>query len=396
VTGDAEGSILVLNVGSSTLKFGVFPLVAGDEPLLRGVVEYAGPNSGRVRITDSVGRSDSRQLNVDRESAPAQLIHHLEQHYSLASIQAVGHRLVHGGSRLVTPVRIDVSVRAMLEDVIPLAPDHLPTELRAIDEVSRLSSSLVQIACFDTAFHAGMPGVARIFGLPRRLSNSGVVRYGFHGLSYEYVTSELRRRGELPRRTIVAHLGSGASLVALRDGISIDTSMGMTPAGGIAMSTRSGDLDPGVILYLLRSHNFSISDLDEAINRDGGLLGISELSSDVRALLTARSTDVRAAEAIDIFCYQAKKCIGSFAAALGGLDALVFSGGIGEHSPEVRAQICKELEFLGIAIDPALNDANAPLISAEQGAVQIRIVNTREEVMIARHVRAVLANNPIP
>jgi acetate kinase len=284
----------------------------------------------------------------------------------------------------------------MLEDVIPLAPDHLPTELRAIDEVSRLSSSLVQIACFDTAFHSAMPGVARIFGLPRQLSNSGVVRYGFHGLSYEYVTSELRRRSELPQRTIVAHLGNGASLVALRDGISIDTSMGMTPAGGIAMSTRSGDLDPGVILYLLRSRNFSISDLDDAVNRDGGLLGISELSSDVRALLTARSTDSRAADAIEVFCYQAKKCIGSFAAALGGLDALVFSGGIGEHSPEVRAQICKELEFLGIAIDPALNDANAPLISDENSAVQIRIVNTREEVMIARHVRAVLANNPIP
>jgi acetate kinase len=396
VSGAAEGSILVLNVGSSTLKFGVFPLVGGDEPLLRGVVEYAGPNAGQVRITDSAGRSDSRQLNVDRASAPAQLIHHLKQHYSLASIQAVGHRLVHGGSRLVTPVRIDASVRAMLEDVIPLAPDHLPTELRAIDEVSRLSSSLVQIACFDTAFHSGMPSVARIFGLPRRLSNSGVVRYGFHGLSYEYVTSDLRRRGELPRRTIVAHLGNGASLVALRDGISIDTSMGMTPAGGIAMSTRSGDLDPGVILYLLRSRNFSTSDLDEAVNRDGGLLGISELSSDVRALLTARSTDSRAADAIDVFCYQARKCIGSFAAALGGVDALVFSGGIGEHSPEVRAQICKDMEFLGIAIDPALNDANAPLISAERGTVQIQIVNTREEVMIARHVRAALANNHIP
>ena len=396
MSGAAEGAILVLNVGSSTLKFGVFPLLGGDDPLLRGAVEYAGPKAGQLHITDSAGRSESRQLNVDRASAPAQLIHHLEQHYSLASIRAVGHRLVHGGPRLVTPVRIDASVRAILEDVIPLAPDHLPTELRAIDEVSRISSSLVQIACFDTAFHKGMPTVARIFGLPRRLSNSGVVRYGFHGLSYEYVTSELRLRGEMPRRTIAAHLGNGASLVALRDGISIDTSMGMTPAGGIAMSTRSGDLDPGVILYLLRSRNFSTTDLDKAVNRDGGLLGISELSSDVRALLTARSTDTRAADAIDVFCYQVKKCIGSFAAALGGLDALVFSGGIGEHSPEVRAQICREMEFLGIAIDPALNDANAPVISAEHSAVQIRIVNTREEVMIARHVRAVLADNRIP
>ena len=396
MSGAAEGSILVLNVGSSTLKFGVFPFVRGDEPLLRGVIEYAGPHAGQVRTTDSAGRSDCRQLDVDRDSAPAQLIDHLEQHYSLASIRAVGHRLVHGGSRLVMPARIDASVRAMLEDVIPLAPDHLPTELRAIDAVSRLSSSLVQIACFDTAFHSEMPSVARIFGLPRKLSNSGVVRYGFHGLSYEYVTSELRRRGELPRRAIAAHLGNGASLVALRDGISIDTSMGMTPAGGIAMSTRSGDLDPGVILYLLRSRNFSISDLDHAVNRDGGLLGISELSSDVRELLTARSTDSRAADAIEVFCYQAKKCIGSFAATLGGLDALVFSGGIGEHSPEVRAQICEKLDFLGIRIDPALNDANAPVISDGQSTVKIRILETREEVMIARHVRALLATSRIP
>lgn len=396
MSGAAEGSILVLNVGSSTLKFGVFPFDGGDEPLLRGVIEYAGPHAGQVRTTDSAGRSDSRQLDVDRDSAPAQLIDHLEQHYSLASIQAVGHRLVHGGSRLVMPVRIDAGVRAMLEDVIPLAPDHLPTELRAIDAVSRLSSSLVQIACFDTAFHSEMPSVARIFGLPRKLSNSGVVRYGFHGLSYEYVTSELRRRAELPQRTIVAHLGNGASLVALRDGISIDTSMGMTPAGGIAMSTRSGDLDPGVILYLLRSRNFSIGDLDDAVNRDGGLLGISELSSDVRELLAARSTDSRAADAIEVFCYQAKKCIGSFAATLGGLDALVFSGGIGEHSPEVRAQICEKLDFLGIRLDPALNDANAPVISDRQSTVKIRILETREEVMIARHVRAVLATSRIP
>jgi acetate kinase len=387
-----ERSVLVLNVGSSTLKFGLYPLVESNDALLHGVLEYSGPTTAALRITDSTGQSESRQLVADRDSAVAQLLDYLKGESLFTSIRAVGHRLVHGGAKLGDPVRIDADVRKLLEEVVPLAPDHLAAELRAIDEVSRVAPSLVQVACFDTAFHSRMPSVARLFGLPRHLSASGVLRYGFHGLSYEYVTEELRALGALAPRTIVAHLGNGASIAALRDGVSVDTSMGMTPSGGLVMSTRSGDLDPGVLLYLLRSCGFSLSDLDDATNRRGGLLGISETSSDVRDLLAASSTDARAKNAIDVFCYQASKFIGAYAAVLGGIDALVFTGGIGEHSPDVRMQICERLDFLGIRIEPALNRANASMISAAQGHVVVRIVKTREEVMIARHVRESLVN----
>ena len=395
MTAADERSILALNVGSSTLKFGLFPLAEGDDALLHGVLDYSGPTTGQLRITDSTGHSESREMVVNRDSAAGELLHYLSNHALFASIQSVGHRLVHGGSRLRQPVRVDGGVRALLEDVIPLAPDHLPAELRAIDEVLRVAPSLVQVACFDTAFHSEMPVVARLFGLPRRLSNSGVVRYGFHGLSYEYVVQELRKRGELPARTIVAHLGNGASIAAILNGACVDTSMGMTPSGGLVMSTRSGDLDPGVMLYLLRSRGFSVSELDDAINREGGLLGISEFSSDVRDLLAARSTDSRAEDAMEVFCYQARKFIGAYSAALGGIEALVFTGGIGEHSPEVRARICEKLNFLGIRIDPVLNRVNAALISGNQGGVPVRIVKTKEEVMVARHVRESLASSSI-
>jgi acetate kinase len=396
MTAADEASILVLNVGSSTLKFGLYPLVERDDALLQGVLEYTGPTTGQLRLTDSTGHSESRELGVNRDSAAAAVLQYLKAESRFASIQSVGHRLVHGGSKLREPVRIDANVRALLEGIIPLAPDHLPGELRAIDEVARLAPLLDQVVCFDTAFHSELPIVARIFGLPRRLSDSGVVRYGFHGLSYEYVTEELRSRGELRPRTIVAHLGNGASIAALLDGVSIDTSMGMTPSGGLVMSTRSGDLDPGVVLYLLRSRGFSVSRLDDVTNREGGMLGISETSSDFRDLLAASATDSRAQDAIDVFCYQARKFIGAYAAALGGIDALVFTGGIGEHSPEVRARICEKLDFLGIRIDPVLNGANASKISAADGGVVIRIVSTREEVMIARHVRKSLAGAAIP
>ncbi|HEX2693215.1 MAG TPA: hypothetical protein VHL12_04075, partial [Gemmatimonadaceae bacterium] len=244
-------SILVLNVGSSTLKFGLFPLVARDQPLSSGVLEYT-------------------------PQAVQKLLRQLEDDSRFASVRAIGHRVVHGGRTLRKPTRIDASVRRMLQDLVPLAPDHLPAELRAIDEVARLHPDLLQVACFDTAFHGDLPAVARLFALSRELSESGIVRYGFHGLSYEYITTTLRERGELPSRTIIAHLGNGASIAAVRDGVSIDTSMGMTPAGGLVMSTRSGDLDPGVLLYLSRARGFSLAQLDEAVNHRGGLLGISQ------------------------------------------------------------------------------------------------------------------------
>ena len=283
------------------------------------------------------------------------------------------------------------AIRTLLNDVIPLAPDHLPTELGAIDEVARAAPSLTQVACFDTAFHASLPTVARLFGLPRSLAESGVVRYGFHGLSYEYVTDTLRQRGALPRRTIIAHLGSGVSVAAILDGVSVDTTMGLTPTGGVLMGTRSGDLDPGIALYLLRSRGFKPADLDEAVNHRGGLLGISELSPDVRELLRAASTNSRADDAIGTFCYQVRKVVGGYAAALGGIDALVFTGGIGERSPEIRARICDGCEFLGIEIDPKLNGENAWTISTARSRVAIHAVKTNEEAMIARHVRQAIA-----
>lgn len=365
----ADGkSILVLNVGSSTLKFGLFALGAGDEPLLSGVLEYS-PQSIR------------------------ELLKKLADESRFSSIQAVGHRIVHGGTALRKPTRIEPSVRRALDDLVPLAPDHLPAELRAIDEVARLHPSLVQVACFDTAFHVDLPPVARRFALSRDLGDSGVVRYGFHGLSYEYITTTLRERGELPSRTIIAHLGNGASIAAVRDGVSIDTSMGMTPAGGLVMSTRSGDLDPGVLLYLSRARGFSLAQLDEAVNHRGGLLGISKRSGDVRGLLAARDSDQNAREAIDIFCYQVRKFIGAYAAALGGLDLLVFTGGIGEHSPEIRAQICEGLDFLGIRLDPSLNRDGKALISTTSGSVAVRAMKTQEEAMIARHLRELLGRD---
>ena len=383
-----QPSILVINVGSSTLKFALFRAAGGDDHLVRGVLEYSGLRAGEIRITDGEGREEeTRRVSVSRDSATTALLDYLKATSRFDSIKSVGHRLVHGGPRLREPVRMNQNIRALLEDVIPLAPDHLPTELGAIDEVARVAPSIPQVACFDTAFHADLPTVARLFGLPRSLAESGVVRYGFHGLSYEYVTDTLRQRSALPRRTIIAHLGSGASVTAILDGVSVDTTMGMTPTGGVVMGTRSGDLDPGVALYLLRSRGFSPADLDEAVNHRGGLLGISESSSDVRELLRAASADSRADDAIGIFCYQVRKVVGGYAAALGGIDALVFTAGIGERSPEIRARICEGCEFLGIEIDAKLNGENAATISTARSKVAVRTVKTNEEAMIARHAR---------
>jgi len=391
MNGSTARSILVLNVGSSTLKFGVFPLASGDDAFLQGVLDHAGSSAGSLRITNRSGGVEATQLPVDSESAVVELLHFLERHPLLQSVEAVGHRLVHGGSTMREPVRIDARVRERLNDLIQLAPDHLPAELHVIDEVARRHPSLPQVGCFDTAFHASLPRVARTYGIPRPLTDSGVVRYGFHGLSFEYVTTTLGARGELPPRTIIAHLGNGASICAVRDGVSIDTSMGMTPTGGLVMSTRSGDLDPGVLLYLMRSRGFSEQQLEDATDRSGGLLGISGLTGDVRELLAASATNDRAAEAIDVFCYRARKFIGAYAAALGGIDLLVFTGGIGEHSAVIRESICGDLGFLGVKLDESLNRADASLVSATASGVPVRIIHTREDVMIATHVRTLLA-----
>jgi acetate kinase len=271
--------------------------------------------------------------------------------------------------------------------------DHLPREIELIEAFQQRHPTLPQLTCFDTSFHRGMPRVAKQLAIPRRLEARGVQRYGFHGLSYAYLIEELARLGETAAssgRVILAHLGNGASMAAVRHGKSIDTSMGFTPVSGLPMSTRSGDLDPGLVSFLARTEHMSPAQFDHMINQQSGLLGVSEISSDVRDLLAKEAVDVRAAEALALFCYQAKKCIGAFAAALEGLEALVFAGGIGEHAPIIRERICEGLGFLGVELDAERNARNAPLISRDAARVKVRVIRTDEELMIARSVARVL------
>lgn len=365
--------ILALNVGSSTLKFALF-----DADGAGGATERERPRRGGV-----VAMRDQRD-------AVARVIAELDHAGALAELAAVGHRIVHGGARYVEPVSMTPDVRADLERLVPLAPEHLPRELGVIDAMAERLPQVPQVACFDTAFHRDLPRVARLFGIPREYAENGVVRYGFHGLSYEYVVEALRREGALPRRLVIAHLGNGASMVAVRDGRSQDTSMGFTPTGGIVMGTRSGDIDPGVLLYLMRERGLSCDEIDRVVNERGGLLGVSETTADMRELLARASRDARAADAVALFAYRVRTTLGGYAAALGGLDALVFTGGIGEHATEVRSRACAGLEWMGLRLDPARNLANAPVISAEGTPVTVRVVPTDEERVIARHAARVV------
>jgi len=274
----------------------------------------------------------------------------------------------------------------------PLDPDHMPAAIRGIKFIAEKFPELPQVACFDTAFHRSLPKVARMYALPRAFYDQGIVRYGFHGLSYEYIMRELQtlERERSNGRVIIAHLGSGASVVAVKEGKSVDTSMGFTPLEGLVMSTRSGDVDPGALLYLLEQKNISTKELDTILNKKSGLQGVSAKSGDMRVLLDEMQTDVHAEEAVNLFCYRVKKYIGAYTAVLGGLDLLVFAGGIGEHAPLVRERICDGLDFLGIRLDGRGNEANEALISAPQSRVKVRVINTNEDLMIVRHVRSVL------
>jgi acetate kinase len=305
-------------------------------------------------------------------------------------LDAVGHRVVHGGAKYDQPQVVSDELMAELKRVVPLAPDHLPHEIKAIQAISKAYPSLVQTACFDTAFHRCMPKHAQMYPLPRHYWHEGIIRYGFHGLSYEYILQELRKEaGEdaVMGKVIIAHLGNGASMAAVRYGKSIATTMGLTPAGGLVMGTRSGDLDPGVVLYLLEEKGVQPSALNTLINEQAGLLGVSGVSSDMKDLLSKAKTEPHAAEAIDLFCYQAKKYLGELAAILGGLGTLVFTGGIGENAAPVRQGICQGMEFLGIQLDNRLNESNATIISRENSRVSIRVMRTNEELMIARHTQ---------
>ncbi len=383
-----------MNRGSSTLKSALYETGNREELLLSVAVGREGDSDSRMKIVDGSGISllDTPIDDGVSDGALGAMLAWLGEHGFLSHLAAVGHRIVHGGARYSEPQRISPEFMLNIEKLVPLDPDHLPAAIRGIEFISNKFPDLPQVACFDTAFHSSLPKVARLYALPRRLSEQGVVRYGFHGLSYEYVMGELRAlEGNLANgRVIVAHLGSGASIAAIHEGKSVDTSMGFTPLEGLVMATRSGDLDPGAVLYLLGQGKITSKELDAVLNKESGLLGVSGTSADMRTLVANMKNDARAAEAVDLFCYRAKKYVGAYAAALGGIDLLVFTGGIGEHVPVIRQRICDGLEFLGIWLDGPSNRADDDLISPPGRRVKVRVVKTNEDLMIARHVQSTL------
>jgi acetate kinase len=390
----AQPCVLTINGGSSSIRFALYEVGESLRRLLDGKVDRIGLKGTNLTLKDSTGHSQD-SLNIDaadHRTAAGFLLDWLEGRPSFASIKSVGHRVVHGMTH-TEPERITPELLDELHRITPYDPEHLPREIELIGAIRHRYPTLPQVACFDTAFHRTMPRVAKLLPVPRRYDTKGVERYGFHGLSYAYLMEELAHLGDpaaIKGRVILAHLGNGASLAAVRDGKSIDASMGFTPTAGLVMSTRSGDLDPGLTSFFLRSEQMTASQYDRMVNHESGLLGVSEISSDMRDLLAREADDVRAAEAVALFCYQAKKWIGSFAAALGGLDSLVFAGGIGENAPPVRARICEGLAFLGIELNEARNVENAALISADTGPVAVRVIPTDEELMIARSVTRAL------
>jgi len=390
----ATTSILTINGGSSSIKFALYRIGEPLERMLVGKIDRIGSSGTNLTFSDtSRGQQGSHGIEaVDHNSAANVLLDWLEQQVGFTHLSAVGHRVVHG-MKHTEPERVSQALLDELQRISPYDPDHLPREIELIEAFRRRYPQLPQVACFDTAFHHTLPRVARLLPIPRRFDAMGIRRYGFHGLSYTFLMQELAHIAGAEAaqgRVILAHLGNGASLAAVRDGRSIDTSMGFTPTGGVAMGTRTGDLDPGVAWYLMQSENLTPQQFNQLINHESGLLGMSETSSDMRDLIAHEASDVRAAEAVALFCYQVKKWIGAYAAALGGLDTLVFAGGIGENAPEVRARICDGLEFLGIEIEEKRNVTNAGMISAESSRVAVRVMHTDEEVMIAKSVCQIL------
>jgi acetate kinase len=385
-------NVLTINSGSSSLKFSVYEMGRSEALLVSGEFK-------RIGLSHGVFHVEGHNQDIDlpnHDAALRTLFGWLADHRLGNKLDAVGHRLVYGGPEYYKPQLITPTLANALKNLIPFAPDHLPEELRAINVVENVHPGLAQVACFDTAFHWQSPKIAKLYPLPRHYWDEGLRRYGFHGLSYAYIVQELAlQNGADDGRVVVAHLGNGASMAAIRNGCPVDTTMGMTPSGGLMMGTRCGDLDPGAVFFLARKES-SLATAKVVLNEKAGLLGVSEISSDVEDLLDKQTTDPRAAEAIDLFCYQAKKFLGSMIAVLGGLDKLVFTAGIGEHAPAVRSRICEGLEFLGIRVDANLNNASAAVISTEGSRVQVRVMKTNEEIMIARYTNELLSKGASP
>jgi len=388
--------ILTVNCGSSSIKFVLYET---GQRLFSGKVDRIGLSGTRLTARDGSGKPQPAVAfkAANHRQAADFLLDWLEKQPDFGIVAAVGHRVVHGMAHsepeLVTP-----KLLAELHRLKPYDPEHLPREIELIKAFRERHPKLRQVACFDTAFHRTMPPVARMLAVPRRYWKGGMQRYGFHGISYTYLMEELARLGDRSAkrgRVILAHLGNGASMAAVLNGKSLDTSMGFTPAAGLVMSTRAGDLDPGLLSYLSRTYNMTARQFEWMVNHEAGLLGVSGISSDMRDLLAAEKRDAHAAEAIALFCYQAKKWIGAYAAALGGLDTLVFAGGIGENCPSVRRRICAGLYFLGVGLDAPANHKNVGVISAATSQVAVRVIHTDEEMMIARSVSRLLHLQPM-
>jgi acetate kinase len=386
--------ILALNRGSSSVKFCLYQSDKSLKKILSGKIDRIGRADSSLTFEDQIhGDSGSHNLDVSDQKAAANfLLDWLEDRVEFDSVGGAGHRLVFG-MNYKEPQLITDELMEELKRFSPYDPDHLPGEIELAKAFRKRHPQLPQVACFDTAFHDTMPRRAKLIPIPRHFEKANVRRYGFHGLSYSYLIQELARvagAGAANGRLILAHLGSGASLAAVKDGKSIDTSMGFTPSSGLPMGTRSGDLDPGVAWYLMTSEKLTPSEYYNIINNESGLLGISGLSSDMRDLLNRQDDNVAVAEAVEFFCYQVRKWIGSFAAALGGLDTLVFSGGIGESSAEIRRRICSGLDFLGIELDNSRNKNNDDVISPDSSRVVVRVIPTDEELMIAKSAREII------
>jgi len=392
-----EHRVLTLNAGSSSIKLALFDPGVPPSRCLSGAIERVG-HPGAFLMSSGLGQPGTQRpiAASDFNEAVAGLLDWLGEIGELGGVAAVGHRVVHGGPLHSQPQVVTPALLNDLREVIPLAPAHLPAEIRLIETLSRRLPTVPQVACFDTAFHRDLPTPARLLPIPRRYADVGVRRYGFHGLSYAYLLGEFERLAGTEAaqgRIILAHLGAGASMAAVRGGRCIDTTMGLTPAGGLVMGTRTGDIDPGVLVYLARAEVLSADQIEDLVTHRSGLLGISETTSDMRDLVAHQDTDWRAADAVEMFCYQARKWIGALAAALGGLDAVVFSGGIGENSPEIRERICNGLGFLGVQLDPEANASNEPIISAPDSKVALRVIHTDEELMIAQTVFRIAAGD---
>jgi acetate kinase len=380
-------TVLTINAGSSSVRFAIFEASQAPRRLLQGKIERIGSDAASLTVDHGVNSAPVQIKAAMKAQGEAIdfLLDWLESQPSFKTLSGVGHRVVHGMLH-TAPERVTPELLNELRSIIPFDPEHMPREIELIEALQRRHGQLPQVVCFDTAFHRSMPRVATQLPIPRRYATKEVQRYGFHGLSYTFLMSELGRLGDPAAargRVILAHLGGGASLAAVRDGRCVDTSMGFTPTAGLVMGTRSGDLDPGLMSYLALTKAMTAMQFQTMVNHESGLLGVSEVSADVRDLLDRESSDPRAAEALALFCYQTKKWIGSFAAALGGVDTLVFAGGIGENAAPVRKRICDGLGFLGIDLDESANNRHAPRISSDTGSVAVRVIRTDEESVIA-------------